>query len=83
MLAKNEVNKHIWDDVYVNNSSFVHLILIAMSNDQTPSTYLSPYAQLWLLYVNTLSEHGLENSKACNKHYVNSVIGIYPSWPDK
>ena len=43
MLAKNEVNKYIRDEVYASKSSieFVHLTVITIANDQTPSTHSS------------------------------------------
>ena len=42
------------------------------------------HAQLWLLIdVNIPSAHGLENSKASNKHQVNSITEIYPGRQDK
>ena len=43
MVAKNEVNKYIRDEVYASKSSieFVQLIVIRIANDQTPSTYSS------------------------------------------
>ena len=68
MLAKNKV-KNMRDEVYANNSSieFVHMILIHMGNDQTISICFSTIALTIQNNVNTLSAHGLENSKACNK----------------
>ena len=41
----------------------------------------SDYSMMLIFNVNTA--HDLENSKACNKHQVNFVTGVYPSRRDK
>ena len=71
-------NSNIKDEANNSSIEFVHLILIPIGNNQTPSTcFFALYASLWLLNdVNIRSANGIVISKASNKYQVNSVTGL-------